>query len=70
MPDEPVVIKGGSVEIDFNPGVYIKDPANPKKHSNANQKITSVEITDDNTGQVTTWPAPGNGKCTIKINTR
>jgi len=70
MADEPIIIRGGSVDIDFNTDVYTKDPKNPKKYCNRNLKIISVEITDDNTGQVTTYQAPSNGKCTVKINTQ
>lgn len=71
MADEPIIIKGGSVDIDFNPDTYANDSKNSRKHSNGNLKITSVEITDDNTGQVVmTYLAPANGKCTIKVNTQ
>jgi hypothetical protein len=62
---EPITIKGGSVEIDFDDNVF--PPSSGKKHYNSAKKITSVAITDDNTNQVTTCVVPSNGKCTITI---
>jgi hypothetical protein len=42
-----IIIKGGSVDIDYDEGVYPKDPGNPKKHKNQNKKITRVLISGD-----------------------
>ena len=42
-----IIIKGGSVEVEFDPNTYPQDPANPRKHKNANKKITKVVITGD-----------------------
>jgi hypothetical protein len=64
MPD-PIIIKGGSVEIEFDPDVYKPDSNNKKKHSNPNKKITGVEIRDEKGNVVPSVPA--NGKCTITI---
>ena len=62
---EPITIKGGSVEIDFDDIVF--PPGDGKRHYNGGKKVTSVEFRDDNTTQVTTIQAPANGKCTITI---
>jgi hypothetical protein len=42
-----IIIKGGSVEVEFDGTVYTKDPANPRKNKNPNKKITRVVITGD-----------------------
>lgn len=42
-----IIIKGSSVDIDYDEAVYPKDPGNPKKHKNQNKKITRVLITGD-----------------------
>lgn len=59
-----IIVKGGSVEIEFNEGIYTGTDG---KYSNPSRKIRSVEITDDNTGQVQKISVPANGKCTIRI---
>jgi hypothetical protein len=64
---EPITIKGGgSVEITFDDTEF--PPGNGKKHYNATRKITSLEVRDDNSGQVQTCSIPSNGKCTITVN--
>ena len=42
-----IIIKGSSVDVDYDEAVYPKDPGNPKKHKNPNKKITRVTITGD-----------------------
>ena len=42
-----IIIKGGSVEVEFDPNTYPQDPSNGRKHSNPNKKITKVVITGD-----------------------
>ena len=42
-----IIIKGGSVELEYDGTVYPVDPADPKKHKNNAKKITSVVITGD-----------------------
>jgi len=42
-----IIIKGGSVDLDYDEAVYPKDPSNPKKHKNQNKKVTRVTITGD-----------------------
>lgn len=67
MADDVIIIKGGSVAIDFNESTHA---GRDGKYGNENKKIASVEVTDDNTGQVQTVNVPANGKCTIRISTR
>ena len=42
-----IIIKGGSVELEFDETVYPKDPADPKIRKNGRNKITRVVITGD-----------------------
>lgn len=42
-----IIIKGSSVDIDYDEAVYPRDPNNHKKHKNQNKKITQVVITGD-----------------------
>ena len=42
-----IIIKGGSVELDYDGTVYPPDPLDPKKHKNNAKKITRVVITGD-----------------------
>jgi ribosomal protein L21E len=62
-----IIIRGGSVEIEFSEQTF---QGQDGKYSNSHNKITSVEVTDDNTQQTQTVNIPANGKCTIKIYSR
>jgi hypothetical protein len=42
-----IIIKGGSVDLEYDESVYQKDPADPKSHKNSTRKITRVVITGD-----------------------
>ena len=42
-----IIIKGGSVEVEFDPNTYPTDPSNGRKHGNPSKKITRVVITGD-----------------------
>ena len=42
-----IIIKGGSVDLDYDEAVYPKNGGNPKSHKNQNKKITRVTITGD-----------------------
>jgi hypothetical protein len=59
-----IIIKGGSVEVDFDGSVYIKDPNDPRKHKNATKKITRVVITGDI--EFDSQDYPGGLRCEIK----
>jgi hypothetical protein len=40
-----IIIKGGSVDLNYAESVYPKDPKDPNSHKNADRKITRVVIT-------------------------
>jgi hypothetical protein len=42
-----IIIRGGSVELEFDDNVYKKDSSDPKKHQNATRKITKVVVLDE-----------------------
>ena len=42
-----IIVKGGSVEVEFDGNTYQQDPSNPRKHKNASKKIRRVVITGD-----------------------
>lgn len=42
-----IIIRGGSVDLQFDDSLYPKDPNDPKSHKNGNKKITRVVITGD-----------------------
>lgn len=65
--DPPIIINGGSVEITFDEATYTGKNG---RYRNERLKPVSVEIIDDNTGQVQTIQLPNNGKCTVRINTQ
>lgn len=61
-----IIIKGGSVEVDFDGSVYTKDPNDPRRHKNAVKKITRVVITGDI--QFDSQEHPGGLRCEIKAH--
>jgi hypothetical protein len=42
-----IIIKGSSVDIEYDEGVYPQDSNDHKKHKNGSKKITRVLITGD-----------------------
>lgn len=42
-----IIIKGGSVDLNYDESIYAKDPLDPKSHRNQNMKITRVVIDGD-----------------------
>lgn len=61
--EPPIVVTGGSVTIDFDEQTF---PKQNGKHSNANKKIRSVQVTDGNGQSLFSYIVP-NGKITITI---
>lgn len=59
-----IIIKGGSVAIEFDESVYAGKDG---RYGNQHKKIASVEVTDD-TGHVQIVNVPANGKCTIRVS--
>jgi len=42
-----IIIKGGSVDLNYDESLYPKDPKDPNSHKNENRKITRVVITGE-----------------------
>ena len=63
-----IIIRGGSVDLEYDEGVYPKDSSDPRKHKNDNRKVTRVVITGDinyDSGE------QANGlKCEVRISCR
>ena len=58
-----IIIKGGSVDLEYDETEFPKDNADPKKHKNPNRKITKVVITGDIT--FNSGDHPNGLKCVI-----
>ena len=62
-----IIIKGGSVEVNFDDDLYPRDPQDPIIHRNGGRRITRVLITGDisfDSGE-----RPGGLICEIKATT-
>ncbi len=59
--DPPIVVTGGSISIDFDPGTL---QGNNGRFGNQNKKIKRVEVTGDGINFAENIP---NGQVTIKI---
>jgi hypothetical protein len=46
-----IIIKGGSVEVNFDNNFYRSDPIDPNKHRNDSRKITRI-LVEDQDGKV------------------
>ena len=42
-----IIIKGGSVDIDYDESLYPKEPGNSRNHKSYDKKITRVTVKDD-----------------------
>jgi hypothetical protein len=42
-----IIIKGGSVDLNYDESLYPKDPKDPNSHKNEDKKIMRVVITGD-----------------------
>jgi hypothetical protein len=66
-----IVIRGGSVELVFDDGLYERDPKDPHRLRTANRKITKIVIVDDNgTQQYDSGENPNGLKWTITVSTK
>lgn len=63
-----IIIRGGSVDLNYDDGIYQKDPKDPKRHSNTDKKITRVVITGDITYDSNDHPS--GLSCNIQISCR
>ena len=67
---DPIIIKGGSIEVVLYKDTFPPDAQNPHRHFNAERKITGLKITDHITKEVTSVPIPAGGDFTISIEHR
>jgi hypothetical protein len=44
---DDIIIRGGSVELEYDGSVYEKNPNDPRKRQNSGKKITRIVITGD-----------------------
>jgi hypothetical protein len=42
-----IIIKGGSVELNYDEHFYPVDPSDPRRHKSDNKKIVRIRITGD-----------------------
>lgn len=42
-----IIVKGGSVDLQFDGTLYQRSLSDPAKHGNPNRKITSIVIVDE-----------------------
>ena len=59
-----IIIKGGSIDLQYDEAEYPRDNADPKRHKNANRKLTRVVITGDITFD--SGERPGGFTCDIR----
>jgi hypothetical protein len=66
-----IIIKGGSVAVNFDDTLYRKDPADPQRHENANRKITKITIVDANKNSIyDSGDDPSGLNWTVTVSTR
>jgi hypothetical protein len=68
---EDIIIKGGSVEVKFDNTLYPRNPNDPKKHENANRKISKIVIVDEDGNEKYNSGESQNGmKWTVTVSTK
>ncbi|HLN97654.1 MAG TPA: hypothetical protein VK208_04265 [Pyrinomonadaceae bacterium] len=66
-----IIIKGGSVELDYDDTLYPKRPGDPKKHDNRDRRITNIRILDENGREVfNSGDHQGGLKWEVRVTTR
>ncbi|MEK6282121.1 MAG: hypothetical protein AABN95_17330 [Acidobacteriota bacterium] len=60
-----IIIKGGSVELEYDGTIYTRDPSDPKKNQNPTKKITHVVISGDISYD--SGDNPNGLRCEIKL---
>jgi hypothetical protein len=65
---EDIIIRGGSVDLEYDGTVYEKDPQDPRKHRNLTKKITRVVITGDI--NYDSGDHPAGLKCEVRTSCR
>ena len=66
-----IIIKGGSVDVNYDQTLYPKDPADPRKHENANRSIIKITIADESNRVVyDSGDNPAGLRWTVTVSTR
>lgn len=65
-----IIIKGGSVRISFDGGLYLKESLDPKTHKHPTRKITRVQVSDEDEKSLFDSGTDNGGlKWTIRVST-
>ena len=64
-----IIIKGGSVELNFDDGIYQKVPTDPGTYRNQNRQITRV-LVEDQEGKVQFDSSDGVERWRITVSSR
>ena len=66
-----IIIKGGSVEIDFDDSIYHKRNGDPKIHESRDRKITRIGVVDESGGEkFDSGDEPGGLKWMVTVSTK
>jgi hypothetical protein len=66
-----IIVKGGSVDLQFDAAIFPRDPNDLAKHGNPNRKITSIVIVDDEDAEVfNSGDNPSGLKWTVTVITK
>lgn len=66
-----IIIKGGSVHVQFDSSGYVKDPDNSSKHNHSGKKITKIVVVDENGDEkCNSGDSPNGLKWTVTVSTK
>jgi len=65
-----IIIRGGSVDLDYDDAVYPKEPGNPKKHRANGKKIRQITVTDNETILYDSGDNPGGLNYKVSVLTK
>lgn len=67
-----IIIKSGSVEIDFDQVLYKQKNGSPRIRENRDRKITQILVVDENSGEqmYDSGDLQSNRKCKVTISTK
>jgi len=65
-----IIIRGGSVDLDYDDTVYPKVPGDPKKHRAGGKKIRQITVTDNGNTLYDSGVHPEGLEFTISVFTQ
>jgi hypothetical protein len=66
-----IIIKGGSVHVNFDSSLYQKDPNDPGSHKHHGRKITRVRVEDEKGNSLYDSGSNDDGlKWTVTVSTK